>query len=132
MIWLDIDYQIKNRPFTVDQERFPHFEQMVTDLKEENFHVVTIMDLHIANLPNADTSHMTAGVAGDKFVKNPDGSIYIGVVWPGPSVFPDFTRRVPASGGAAFTRLYAGRRRGLLERHERAGGLRVLRQDDAG
>jgi alpha-glucosidase len=26
-------------------------------------------------------------------VKNPDGSVYTGRVWPGPSVFPDFTRR---------------------------------------
>ena len=25
VIWLDIDYQFKNRPFTVDPERFPHF-----------------------------------------------------------------------------------------------------------
>jgi alpha-glucosidase len=25
------------------------------------------------------------------FVKNPDGSVYVGTVWPGDSVFPDFT-----------------------------------------
>jgi alpha-glucosidase len=27
----------------------------------------------------------------DLFVKNPDGSVYVGMVWPGESVFPDFT-----------------------------------------
>src|SRR5260370_581700 len=27
----------------------------------------------------------------DMFVRNPDGSVYVGVVWPGESVFPDFT-----------------------------------------
>jgi alpha-glucosidase len=32
-------------------------------------------------------------MAGDHFVKNPDGSVYSGRVWPGPSVFPDFTRQ---------------------------------------
>ena len=37
VIWLDIDYQQDNRPFTVDRERFPHFEQMVKDLAAENF-----------------------------------------------------------------------------------------------
>jgi alpha-glucosidase len=34
------------------------------------------------------------GFAGDHFVKNPDGTIYEGVVWPGKAVFPDFTRKV--------------------------------------
>jgi alpha-glucosidase len=34
-----------------------------------------------------DTGHKL-----DEFVKNPDGSEYVGVVWPGPAVFPDFTR----------------------------------------
>ena len=31
-------------------------------------------------------------MAGDHFLKNPDGSLYVAPVWPGPSVFPDFTR----------------------------------------
>ena len=26
-------------------------------------------------------------------MKNPDGSVYTGIVWPGPAVFPDFTRQ---------------------------------------
>lgn len=92
-LYLDIDFQIKNRPFTVDQEKFPHFVQMLADLKKENFHVVTITDLHIAFLPNADYAPFDTGVAGDNFIKNPDGSIFVGTVWPGPSVFPDFTRQ---------------------------------------
>src|SRR5204863_7746726 len=33
VIYLDIDYQQNNRPFTVDGERFPTFEQMITDLR---------------------------------------------------------------------------------------------------
>ena len=92
-LYLDIDFQIKNRPFTVDKEKFPNFVGMLADLKKENFHVVTITDLHIAFLPNADYAPFDSGVAGDHFVKNPDGSIFVGTVWPGPSVFPDFTRQ---------------------------------------
>lgn len=92
-LYLDIDFQIKNRPFTVDPEKFPNFVQMLGDLKKENFHVVTITDLHIAFLPNAGYAPFDTGVAGDHFVKNPDGSIFVGVVWPGPSVFPEFTRQ---------------------------------------
>lgn len=92
-IYLDIDYQQNNRPFTVDAQRFPHFPQMLEDLKKQDFHVVTITDLHIAKLPNAGYAPYDSGIAGDHFVKNPDGSIYVGPVWPGPSVFPEFTRQ---------------------------------------
>ena len=93
VIWLDIDYQIKNRPFTVDPERFPHFDQMIQDFKAEHLHTVVITDLHIADLPNAGYKPYDEGAAGDHFVKNADGSIYVGQVWPGKSVFPEFTRQ---------------------------------------
>jgi len=93
VIWLDIDYQLKNRPFTVDPERFPHFDQMIQDLKAEHLHTVVITDLHIADLPNAGYKPYDEGAAGDHFVKNPDGSTYVGVVWPGKAVFPDFTQK---------------------------------------
>jgi alpha-glucosidase len=91
-IYLDIEYQEKYRPFTVDTQRFPHFSQMIADLTQQKFHVVAITDLHIADLPHAGYAPYDSGIAGDHFVKNPDGSIYTGRVWPGASVFPDFTR----------------------------------------
>ena len=93
VIWLDIDYQQKNRPFTIDPEKFPHFDQMIQDLKAEHLHTVVITDLHIADLPNAGYKPFDEGAAGDHFVKNPDGSNYVGVVWPGKAVFPDFTQK---------------------------------------
>jgi len=92
-IYLDIDYQQNNRPFTVDPQKFPHFPQMLEDLKKQDFRIVTITDLHIAHLPNAGYAPYDSGMAGDHFVKNPDGSTYVGPVWPGPSVFPEFTRQ---------------------------------------
>jgi alpha-glucosidase len=92
-IYLDIDYQQNNRPFTVSSERFPHFPQMIDDLRKQNFHIVAITDLHIAMLPNAGYAPYDGGKAGDHFVKNLDGSTYVGPVWPGPSVFPEFTRK---------------------------------------
>jgi alpha-glucosidase len=92
-IYLDIGFQKKNRPFTVDKKTFPDFSGMIAQLKAENFHVVAITDLHIANLPNQHYFPYDSGIAGDHFVKNPDGSVYTGIVWPGPSVFPDFTQQ---------------------------------------
>jgi alpha-glucosidase len=93
VIWLDIDYQLKNRPFTVDPERFPTFDEMIQDLRADHFHTVVITDLHLADLPNAGYKPYDEGTAGDHFVKNPDGTPFVGVVWPGKSVFPDFTRK---------------------------------------
>ena len=92
-IWLDIDYQLKNRPFTVDPEKFPTFDKMIQDFKAEHIHTVVITDLHIANLPNQGYKPYDEGIAGDHFVHNPDGSVYTGIVWPGPAVFPDFTQK---------------------------------------
>ncbi len=92
-IYLDIDFQEKNRPFTVDKNAFPDLPGTIAKLKADHFHVVAITDLHIANLPGQNYAPYDTGVAGDHFVKNPDGTVYSGRVWPGPSVFPDFTRQ---------------------------------------
>ncbi len=92
-IYLDIGYQDHNRPFTVDTKAFPDFSGMINELQKEDFHVVAITDLHIAKYPGHSYYPYDSGMAGDHFVKNPDGSVYTGVVWPGPSVFPDFTQQ---------------------------------------
>lgn len=92
-IYIDIDYQEHNRPFTVNRTTFPDMADMIRQLMRENLHVVMITDLHIADLPDHNYLPYDTGMAGDHFVKNPDGSVYVGKVWPGPSVFPDFTRR---------------------------------------
>ena len=92
VLWLDIDFQKNNMPFTVDAERFPNFPQMVKDLAADHFHLVTITDLHIAQQPGIGYAPYETGIAGDQFVKLPDGSRYVGTVWPGPSLFPEFTQ----------------------------------------
>ena len=91
VLWLDIDYQYKNRPFTVDPQRFPDFPGLMHKLSAEHFHTVAITDLHIAELPNQNYAPYNSGKAGDHFVKE-HGQDYVGPVWPGASVFPDFTR----------------------------------------
>ena len=92
-IYLDIDYQFKNRPFTVDPVTFPNFAGLVHELAAEHFHTVVITDPHIAYVPSQSYSAYDGGKAGDRFVKLPSGQDYVGNVWPGPSVFPDFTQQ---------------------------------------
>src|SRR6266849_4690259 len=91
VIYLDIDYQQGNAPFTINRNYFPHFEQMVADLRSQGFRLVTITDLHIKKDPGHGYAPYDSGIKNDVFVKNPDGSILLGIVWPGESVFPDFT-----------------------------------------
>ena len=93
-VYLDIDFQEKNRPFTINTTNYPDFPGMVAALRRKQFHLVVITDLHIADLPNAGYVPFDTGTAGDHFVKNADGSTYTGTVWPGPSVFPEFTREI--------------------------------------
>ncbi len=90
VIYLDIDYQDHYRPFTINRSYFPHFEQMIKDLGQQGWKVVAISDLHIAAVPGYKP--YDEGVKNSYFLKNPDGSNFIGPVWPGPSAFPDFTR----------------------------------------
>ena len=96
VIWLDIHYQDNYKPFTWNHKRFPDPKKMISDLRAQDFHVVTIVDPH----PKKEKGYAPydEGIAGNYFVKNPDGSVYAAPVWPahaeenpGPSVFPDFS-----------------------------------------
>ncbi|MGZ4808570.1 MAG: glycoside hydrolase family 31 protein, partial [Thermoanaerobaculia bacterium] len=106
VIWLDIHYQDGYKPFTWDRKRFPDPAGLIRDLRNEGFHLVTIVDPH----PKKEVGYKPydTGLAGDHFVKNPDGTVYEAPVWPSraedgdtpdwskpsgtPSVFPDFSR----------------------------------------
>ncbi|WBO22666.1 glycoside hydrolase family 31 protein [Sphingomonas abietis] len=92
VLYLDIAYQDRNRPFTVDGKTFPDLPGLVKDLKGQGIRLVTITDLHIAAAPHQGYVPYDTGMAGDDFVKNAAGNLYVAPVWPGPSVFPDFTR----------------------------------------
>ncbi len=70
---------------------------MISDLRAQGFRVVTIVDPHPKKEPGYQP--YDEGIAGNYFVKRPDGTVYAGPVWPahaehnpGPSVFPDFSK----------------------------------------
>jgi alpha-glucosidase len=92
VIWMDIDYQDRNRPFTVNHTIFPDLKKLNADMNRDGIRLVAITDLHIAYLPNQGYAPFDTGLAGSHFVHKADGSLYVAPVWPGPSVFPDFTR----------------------------------------
>jgi alpha-glucosidase len=92
VIWLDIDYQDRNRPFTVNTSTFPDMRRLNADMGAQGIRLVAITDLHIAYLPGQGYAAYDSGAAGNHFVHAADGKVYVAPVWPGPSVFPDFTR----------------------------------------
>jgi len=108
VLFLDIDYLDQFRSFTVDKSKFPDLPGLLRDLGQQNFRVVSISDLHIAQVPNEGYAPYDTGIAGNHFVHNPDGGVFAGRVWPGASVFPDFTRaRTRAWWGSLYKDLVA-------------------------
>lgn len=91
VIWMDIDYQDRNRPFTTNPKTFPDLPKLAADMKAQGIKLVAITDLHIAKVDTGYAPY-ASGKQGDEFVKNPDGTDYVAPVWPGASVFPDFTQ----------------------------------------
>lgn len=89
-LWLDIDYMDGYRVFTWDSERFPNPKHLVDDMGARGFKMVTIVD------PGVKVDEHYAvyreGLAGGYFVKNPDGTVHEGAVWPGITAYPDFLK----------------------------------------
>lgn len=90
VIYLDIHYMDGYRVFTWDRERFPDPEGMLAALDSMGFRVVTIVDPAVKEDPGYAVAR--EGLAGDHFVRYPDGEVYVGSVWPGRAYFPDFSR----------------------------------------
>ena len=91
VIWMDIDYQDRNRPFTVNTTTFPDLKGLVKQVGDLGIKLVSIVDLHVARVADGHYAPYDSGIAGNHFVHNPDGSVYVAPVWPGPAVFPEFT-----------------------------------------
>jgi alpha-glucosidase len=90
VIYLDIHYMDGYRVFTWHPERFPKPEKLLADLEAMGFKVVTIIDPGVK--AGGDYEVDRSGIAGNHFARYPDGTLYVGDVWPGKSHFPDFTR----------------------------------------
>ena len=91
VIWLDIDYMDGYRCFTVNTRDFPDMKGLLADLHADGFRSVAIIDPGIKQEPGYHV--YDSGERIDAWVKNAAGRPYVGAVWPGACVFPDFTRQ---------------------------------------
>jgi len=89
VIYLDIHYMEGYRVFTWNRDRFPDPRRLISDLREEGFHLVTIVDPGVKVDENYPV--YTGGRDKDLYCKTRDGEEYQNAVWPGVCAFPDFT-----------------------------------------
>lgn len=87
-VYLDIDYMERYKDFTVNEETFPNFSQFVQEMKEQNIHLVPIIDAGVKVEPGYATYE--EGVANNYFCKDRKGENFTAGVWPGDVHFPDF------------------------------------------
>jgi len=86
---LDIDYMEGYRVFTINKERFPDLRDRTASLREQDIHLVSILDPCVKK----DKGYFMYQEGKDKqaFCTLPTGRPATGQVWPGTSVFPDFS-----------------------------------------
>ena len=87
-IHMDIHYMDGYRDFTIDHSRFPDVKSLSEELKKGDVELVAIND---AGLKLDDQYELCATCTEKGWLgKHEDGSIYVGRVWPGDSVFPSY------------------------------------------
>lgn len=89
-LWLDIDYMDDFRIFTWDDDKYPDPACLVADLERDGFKTVTIIDPGVKK--DDGYSVYTEGSAKGYFCRTYRGKEFVGKVWPGHTVFPDFAR----------------------------------------
>ncbi|MCH5268612.1 MAG: DUF4968 domain-containing protein [Lachnospiraceae bacterium] len=88
-IHLDIDYMEDFKVFTNDNDRFPNLTVLSDRLNDMGIKLVTIIDPGV----KVETGYplYEEGIQKGYFAMTSDGDVYENKVWPGDSVFPDFT-----------------------------------------
>ncbi|MBU2994887.1 glycoside hydrolase family 31 protein [Cellulophaga baltica] len=88
-LYLDIDYMDGFRCFTWDKKLFPDPKRMISELNEDGFKTVVMIDPGIKI--DRDYWVYQEAMENDYFCKRGDGPYMHGKVWPGQCNFPDFT-----------------------------------------
>ncbi|PRQ19143.1 putative alpha-glucosidase [Rosa chinensis] len=90
VVWMDIDYMDGFRCFTFDKDRFQDPKSLVKDLHQNGFQAIWMLDPGI----KVEDGYFVydSGSKTDVWISRADGKPFVGEVWPGPCVFPDFTQ----------------------------------------
>ncbi|KAB8356560.1 hypothetical protein FH972_024142 [Carpinus fangiana] len=96
-MWTDIvrkDYMELRRTFSLDPERFPieRVREIVDYLHDHQQHYIVMVDpaMYAGPATGPSGGAYSRGVEQNVFLKEDNGSVYHGVVWPGVTAFPDW------------------------------------------
>ena len=90
-LWMDLDYMRGYRIFDVSEEAFPGGPANTADILAKNGRrIVPIIDPGVKRDPGYTV--YDDGVQQNAFCKTSEGRDFVGLVWPGETVFPDFTQ----------------------------------------
>ncbi len=87
-VYMDIDYMERYKDFTINNDTFPDFADFVKEMKEQNIHLVPIIDAGVKIEEGYDVYE--EGVANNYFCKDENGEDFVVGVWPGRVYLPDF------------------------------------------
>jgi len=85
-IFLDIDFMDSYKLFTWNKNRFPSPQEFIDEAHERGVKVITIVDHSI----RADQNYLVFKSGMGMYCELPSGELFIGKMWPGNSVYPDF------------------------------------------
>ncbi|XP_065324728.1 lysosomal alpha-glucosidase-like isoform X2 [Gordionus sp. m RMFG-2023] len=96
--WSDIDAMEASKDFTYDKKRFRLLPDYIKYLRSLGMRYISIIDAAIMYSPSPSQSVLddsgylpfTQGVSSDIFIKNAYNKLFVGRVWPGLTVWPDF------------------------------------------
>jgi alpha-glucosidase len=93
VVHLDIDYMHGYRVFTFDKERFPDPKALTEKLGQQGVKVVTIVDPGIKHPADKNERYYAfdQGLEKNYFQHRRNGDLFVPRVWPGESVFVDYT-----------------------------------------
>jgi alpha-glucosidase len=105
-IYLDIDYMDAYKVFTWDKQAFPNPGGLISELEME-YAMKTVVMLNPGVKVEKGFDVYETGVKEGYFVKNAEGELSLGPVWPGLCAFPDFTNpKVRKWFGSLYQDLY--------------------------
>lgn len=100
-ICLDIDYMERYKDFTIDRKGFGDFDELARELREENIHLVPIIDAGVKIEEGYDVYE--EGKEKGYFCRDEDEEDFVAGVWPGKCHFPDMLNE---KAGAWFAEKY--------------------------